>query len=293
MALFAMVAKEGSFTAVAKQQSMALSAVSAAVSQLEEGLGVRLLHRTTRSLRLTEAGSAFYQRCEAMLLEANTANEELHQLHNELAGSITIAAAHLEAETWLFPALQPLLQQHPKLVPHLVISNDFVNLIQQGIDIAIRSTGDLSDSGLVARALTPEQHDVLVASPEYLKRNTPVRSAQDLAEQKIVAFSLFAQSQSIPCFDPQGAEHQIQMQLGAKANTLGACKQLCLMHLGMARLPLSAVEAELKVGSLQLVLANHQFPTYKTYAVTVRRTLHTAKINATIQTLQDFFSNKQ
>ncbi|MGL4766773.1 MAG: LysR family transcriptional regulator [Formosimonas sp.] len=292
MALFAMVVKEGSFTAVSKQQNIATSAVSSAISQLENEIGARLLHRTTRQLRLTEAGAVFLKRCDAMLFEAHAAHDELHQSYGELAGTLTIAVAHLEADTWLLPALKPLLYQHPKLIPHLVVGDGYINLVEHGIDIAIRS-GELTDSSLVARALTSQAlSDVLVATPEYVQRHGLPSVPSDLSQHYIVAFSSFKQAQTIKLTHQNGALHNIQLKLGAKTDTLYTTKQLCLMNLGIARLPYDFVQSEIMSGQLIQLLPSYSMPTYKIYAVTAQRSLQPAKVSAAIQALQDYFALK-
>jgi DNA-binding transcriptional LysR family regulator len=290
MALFAMVAKEGSFTTVSKQQNITTAAISSAISKLEKDIGARLLHRTTRTVRPTDVGFVFLRHCEAMLLEAETAHEQLHHANNELSGTITIAAAHWEADTWLIPALKPLLYQNPNLVPHLVVSDQQVDIVKEGIDIAIRS-GGLKDSALVARALTNHLYNVIVAAPDYLKHHGVPLSAEDLNEHYIVAFTSFTQPQTIQLTHPDGTTYRKLLQLGAKTDTLYTAKQLCMMNFGLARLPFYFVHPEIDSGQLQWILPNYKLPSYKTYAVTAKRTLQSAKTVAVIDALQNYFQS--
>ena len=199
MALFAMVAREGSFTAVAQQQNIATSAISSAVTQLESELGVRLLHRSTRQLSLTDEGAVFLKRCEAMLFEAHSAHEEISQMSGQLAGQLTITASNLEAQSIVLPALAPLLQAHPKLILNLQVDDHQMDLVAHGVDMAIRA-GRMEDSSLIARPLT-QLPELLVAAPSYLAQYGAVERIEDLARHRIIAFEPFAHPSQLNLLD--------------------------------------------------------------------------------------------
>jgi DNA-binding transcriptional LysR family regulator len=284
MALFAMVAQEGSFTAVSKLQNIATSAISSAVTQLEDEIGTRLFHRTTRKLRLSAAGEVFLKRCQAMLFEANTAHEELNLLTGQLVGALTITASLWEAEAWVLPALQPLLQDNPRLTLNLLVQDEQLDLIEHGIDIAIRS-GQLADSSLIARALV-ELPEVIVASPMYLSKNGTPKNADDLSEQRIIAFTPFMQPQQLSLIDGAGKVQIVQLKLGAQANNTQLVKKLCIMGMGVARLPLAMVKDALDDGTLIKILPKYTLPIIKIYAITTRRDMQPAKVIAALTALQ-------
>ena len=286
MALFAMVAEQGSFTAVSQQQNIATSAISAAISQLEAEIGTRLLHRSTRKISLTDAGTVFLTRCQAMLFEANTAHEEIEQMTGQLVGTLTITASQWQADVWILPALAPLLQANPKLILNLLVDDRRLDLIEHHIDIAIRS-GVLLDSNLIARPLAhlPEW---LVAAPNYLAQCGTPQSIGDLNTHRIIAFTPFNQPQHISLVDDSGATKTVQLSIGAQTDSVEVVRQLAIMGLGVARLPQKVVEAELARGELVRILPNYTLPTIKVYAVTSKRDLQPAKVIAVLAALHEF-----
>ncbi len=289
MALFAMVAREGSFTAVAQQQNIATSAISSAVTQLETELGIRLLHRSTRQLSLTDAGTLFLKRCEAMLFEANSAHEEISQMSGQLAGQLTITASNLEAQSLVLPALAPLLRAHPKLLLNLRVDDHQMDLVANGVDMAIRA-GRLADSSLVARPLTglPE---VLVAAPSYVAQYGMVEEIADLAHHRIIAFEPFAQPNQLSLIDERGAQQTVQLSIGAKTDSVEVVRQLACLGVGIARLPRIAVADALRRGELVQVLRAYRLPAIQIYAVTIKRDLQPPKVLAAIEHIQQFIQN--
>lgn len=288
MALFAMVAQEGSFTAVSQQQNIATSAISAAVSQLETEIGTRLFHRSTRKISLTDAGAVFLKRCQAMLLEANTAHEELAQMVGQLVGTLTMTVSQWEADVWVLPALTPLLQANPKLILHLLVDDRRLDMVEHNIDIAIRS-GVLTDSSLIARPLAnlPEW---VVAAPQYLAQNGTPHSVDDLNQHRIIAFTPFNQPQQIKLIDASGMVSTAQLAIGAQTDSVEVVRQLALMGLGIARLPQKVVAEELARGMLVQVLPQYTLPAIKVYAITSKRDLQPAKVIAALAALHDFMA---
>jgi DNA-binding transcriptional LysR family regulator len=286
MALFVRVVKEGSFTVVGHQQGLAISVISTAISQLEADLGVRLLHRSTRKLTLTEAGQVFLRRCEAMLFEAESAYEEVQQLTGKLTGLLTITASLFEAQHWVLPALEPLLQANPKLRLNMLISNYQMDMVVNSIDIAIRA-GGLTDSTLIARPLMtfPE---VLVAAPKYLQTHNLPKSLLELSEHKMIAFLPFNQPQKLTLIDSIGKTHSVQLSVGAKTDSVEIAHQLVLMGAGLARLPRDLVMEDLKQGRLVELLPDYTFAPIKLYAVTLKRDLQPPKVGAALTALQAF-----
>ncbi len=286
MALFAMVAEHGSFTAVAQQQNIATSAISAAITQLEAEIGTRLLHRSTRKISLTDAGMVFLSRCQAMLFEANTAHEELAQMVGQLVGTLTITVSQWQAECWLLPALTPLLQNNPKLNLHLLIGDNRLDLVEHSIDIAIRG-GVLADSGLIARPLAhlPEW---VVAAPRYLRQHGTPQNVADLNQHRIIAFTPFSHPQQLTLIDAQGYSQTAQLVIGAQTDSVEVVRQLAVMGLGVGRLPQKVVETQLARGELMRVLPQHTLPAIKMYAVTSKRDMQPAKVVAALGALHDF-----
>ena len=290
MALFAMVAREGSFTAVAQQQNIATSAISSAVTQLESELGVRLLHRSTRQLSLTDEGAVFLKRCEAMLFEAHSAHEEISQMSGQLAGQLTITASNLEAQSIVLPALAPLLQAHPKLILNLQVDDYQMELVAHGVDMAIRA-GRLEDSSLIARPLT-QLPELLVAAPGYLAQYGATERIEDLARHRIIAFEPFAHPSQLNLLDERGASHSVQLSIGAKTDSVEVVRQLAILGMGIARLPRTAVAEAVQQGKLVQVLGAYRLPAIQIYAVTIKRDLQPPKVLAAIAAIQQFIQSR-
>src|ERR1700761_1881718 len=174
---FAAVARNGSFAAAARELGLAPSSVAKSVARLESDLGTRLFHRTTRSLRLTEEGARLFERC-ASLLDAINALETLVTGGDAgPAGTLRVGAPIGYGTRRIVPVLSRLLAQHPSLDVEMRLSDERVNLVQEGLDAVIR-IGHNEDSALVARQFD-QQHLMLCATPQYIKRHGKVRTVTD------------------------------------------------------------------------------------------------------------------
>ena len=286
MALFALVAKEGSFTRVANQQGIATSAVSAAISQLEAELNAQLLYRSTRKITLTDVGQAFFQRCQMMLNEAESAHETISELTGQLAGQLTLSASLLELQTLIIPALAPLLAAHPKLVLNLQADDRQVDLVAQNIDIAIR-VGQLNNTNVVARPLMVYQ-EVIVAAPLYLHQYGQPKQIEDLRQHRIIGFTPFSQPDVLTFVTAKGQTQSATLTMAAKTNAVGSVMRLCQLGLGLARLPRIAVAEFLQSGELVQVLPTLALPTIQLYAVTLKRDLQPPKVVAAIEAIKTY-----
>lgn len=166
MLLFAAVVREGGFTRAAAQLGITKQTVSERVAKLEERLGVRLLERTTRRLRVTDSGATYYARCAAIATQIDAANDEVRQRQSEPVGLLRVSAPVLYGRRFLAPVVASFMQQHPKARVELVLADRRVDLVAEGLDLAIR-IGGLDDSSLTTRKLG-EGHVYYVASPGYL-----------------------------------------------------------------------------------------------------------------------------
>ena len=165
---FVRTIEAGSFTQAAKQLGLSKSAISRRLSDLEERLGTQLILRTTRSLSLTEAGEALFQRAVGLLADWNEAEADTASESCALAGRIRLAAPLSFGVEYLGPAILDFLERHPDLTFDIDFSDRHIDLISEGIDVAIR-IGQLNDSTLVARKLAPVAM-LAAASPAYLKK---------------------------------------------------------------------------------------------------------------------------
>jgi DNA-binding transcriptional LysR family regulator len=187
MEAFVTVVECGGFTAAATRLRTAKSSVSDTVRALEERLGVRLLERTTRRLRPTEAGRTFYLRCRRLLDEAKAAREEARLLQQSPVGTLRLAAPDSFAERFILPGLAGFLARYPSVDVDLVTAARFVNLVADGFDLAIR-IDPAPDPGLVVRRIGTSRL-VVVAAPAYLETHGAPATLQDLARHSCVCFS--------------------------------------------------------------------------------------------------------
>jgi DNA-binding transcriptional LysR family regulator len=192
IAIFVKVIQAGSFSQAAKLLGMPNSTVSAKISALEKRLGVTLLQRTTRRLRLTEAGEAYFQRSVRALDELQAAENELESSRGEPNGVLRLTAPVDVGHDIVPPLVHRYLEAHPAMEVDLLITNRVVDLVSEAVDLAIRA-GDLKDSRLIARRFDLGYFG-LWASPEYLARNGAPRHLKDLAEHHFLRFSQFANS---------------------------------------------------------------------------------------------------
>ncbi len=188
MAVFVGVVDSGSFSGAAAQLRMSPPAVTRIINALETRLGVRLLNRTTRSLRLTETGSGFLERAREILAEVDAAERAAGGETAVPRGRLTITASATFGRIALFPVARAFAQQEPEVVVSALLLDRVVNLVEEGIDVGVRIS-HLPDSGLIARKVG-EVRRVLLASPAYLaaQGGGPV-TPRDLGDHDIIAFA--------------------------------------------------------------------------------------------------------
>ena len=247
---FVAVAESQGFSAAAKQMNCSTSHVSRQVSRLEARLGSALLARTTRSVSLTEAGQAYYRQCRDLVDGLQQANEQINAQQVQLNGTLRVSAAGPFAERYVVPALIEFAQQHPELTVDIDFNSHKINLIEDGIDFAIRY-GKLEDSGLVARRLLPRPL-MAVASPQYLQQHgTPTHPNQLKAHNCIVSNNNHWQ------FEHDGTALYVKVNGRWKSNNAHAVVNACEQHLGIAYMP--------KINFLQSISSGTLCPVLEPY----------------------------
>ena len=202
LVVFHAVVKHASYVKAAEELSLSASGVSRIVTRIEERLGVRLVQRTTRKLSLTEAGSVFYARTCQVLMDLAEAEAEVQETQLRPRGTLKMSASVVFGQLYVAPLLDQLLSRFPELSVELTLSNRFVDLIEEGLDLAIR-IGSLGDSRLVARRLCTNKR-VLVASPSYLARRGTPKTVEDLRDHDCVVFTGFAKPREWKLNGPDG-----------------------------------------------------------------------------------------
>jgi DNA-binding transcriptional LysR family regulator len=264
VAAFARVVEAGSFSAAARRLRISKSATSAHVQRLEERLGVRLLHRTTRRISLPEAGAAYYRHCARIVAEAESAEQAARALQREPRGMLSISAPDTFGPMHVAPAITEFLARFPGLAIDISLSPRHVDLVQEGLDLAIR-IGTLKDSPLVVRRLAPSRF-VLCAAPAYLKMRGVPRVPDDLLRHACFGVSLM----------PWGDEC---------SNSADILRAAALSGLGIALLPSWAVGDDLRSRALTRILPGCEPPPSAVYAVYPSNRLMSAKVRAFVDHL--------
>lgn len=193
---FAITVKHGGFSAASRATGIEKSRLSRRVAALEKLMGVRLMHRTTRTLVLTDAGERFYVQCQAALESVNNAYESLAELQREPSGIVRVSCTQVVAQSYLAPVLPGFMSTYPKVAVVIDASNRVVNVVEERFDIALQTTTKRDESlGLVSRPLG-QSSPILVASPHYLQRHGHPNSVDELNDfATICALADFAHGQ--------------------------------------------------------------------------------------------------
>ena len=251
IAVFTEVVRKRSFVRAAERLGASVSAVSRTVAGLEARLGVRLLQRTTRSVGLTEAGSTYFNRCETLLAELESAEAEASALGDQLQGRLRISAATGLGMTHLVPALTGFLARHPRLTLDLDLSNRYVDLVEERYDVAIR-VGTLSDARLVARRLGPNRR-LLAASADYLAKHAMPRTPHELLDHACLVLDVGDHPDRWD-LERRGSSESVEVRGPLRSNHAPALHEACRRGVGVALLPAFVLTADFASGQLQPVL---------------------------------------
>jgi DNA-binding transcriptional LysR family regulator len=257
---FAAVVEHGGFSAASRALHVPKSRLSKRVSQLEDGLGVRLLQRTTRKFVVTEAGERFYQHCQAMLAEARAATEDVAALRGEPSGLVRLSCPVSLAQSLLAPLLPAFLARHPQVQLRVLSSNRRVDVIGEGYDIAIRVRDKLdTDAELVARSFGPKRV-VLVASPAFLAEHGEPRSPQDLSTLPVLSSFEHEGEQNWELYDGNCAKTSVPVQPRLVCGEFRVLIDAAMQGVGIAWVPEQTCIEELRDGRLRVVLQDWGLP---------------------------------
>lgn len=263
MAIFAHVVEAGSFTGAAKYLGLPKSTISRKITQLEERLGVRLIQRTTRSLSLTDTGNAYYNQCSRILAEIEEANLAVTQMQTTPTGTLRITAPVLFGSTVLATLVAEFITQHPQLNIDLVLSDQQLDLIQDGIDISFR-VGQLEDSSLIGRYLG-DVRAMLCASPAYLKKHPMPKHPDQLLEHTLMSTPYWQQWHMI---GPNNEDVNLQVNKARIfANDFATLYALTLAGTGIAALPMMVAASAVRSGKLVQVLPEWPFDSAPIHAL--------------------------
>lgn len=286
MAVFARVVEERSFTQAAGALGRSKSAVSKAVSQLEDRLGARLLNRTTRRLSLTEAGTAYYESAARILAEAAEADSAVSALQDEPRGTLRINAPMSFGQRHLAPAIGAFLERYPELRLDITLNDRIIDLVGEGYDVAVRIAA-LPDSSLIAAKLAPNRR-LVCASPDYLARAGTPRHPQDLRRHNCFGYTYQATGNNWRFVGPEGPV-TVRVTGTLSANNGEILKAAMRQGLGLGLVPSFSVTDELKSGELVAVLPDYSDTETSVYAVYPHSRHLSAKVRAFVDFLRDRF----
>lgn len=241
---FARVVEKGSFSAAAVRLGVSKATVSKEIARLEDELGVRLLHRSTRRVALTDVGTALYERCARIAAEVEEAERIASTLQEQPRGTLRVTCSMSFAHRWLSPRLPRFLATYPDVEVDLICSEQIVDLVEQRFDVALRITR-LADSSLIARRLGPSRRRVL-ASPAYLARKGRPAAPPDLAQHQCL---LYSYELSGPDSWRVG-EHTVPVRAVLRSNSGEVLREAAVNGLGLVVLPDFIASDDLVNGTL-------------------------------------------
>ncbi|RFU49303.1 LysR family transcriptional regulator [Paraburkholderia sp. DHOC27] len=264
MDIFVRVVDAGSFSAAARHQNIGQPAVSKAVAQLEEWLGVKLLLRSTRALTPTEAGASFYQRARRAIDEADEAVMAARGTANALSGKLRVSAAVCFARLHIVPRLHEFLEQHPNLNVEMMLDDRNIDLVDEGVDIALRM-GALADSNMTARRLGEARRRV-IGTPEYFSKHGMPKVPSDLLGHRAVIYTRDGGGEDWT-FRKATAEMSVKLQGRVKITATEGIRAAVISNMGLTITSEWAFTPELKSGAVISVLDDWLLPTVNLSAV--------------------------
>jgi DNA-binding transcriptional LysR family regulator len=282
--VFVGVVDAGSFVGAAENLNLSKTAVSRQVADLESALGVRLLHRTTRKLSLTEAGQTFHIRCKSLLAD-------LAQYEGEVAAQAVRATGILKINVpvtfgllHLAPLWPSFMEMHPGVTLDVTLSDRVVDLVEEGYDMAVR-IARLPSSTLISRQLASTRM-VLCASPTYLERNGYPTEPAELRRHRVLSYSLFSMGDQWSFLGPQG-ELSVNVSPVLRTNSGDTCRQAAVQGQGVILQPSFLVADDIRSGALQELMPAYRALSLDICAVYPTRQLVPQKVRVMIDHLAD------
>jgi DNA-binding transcriptional LysR family regulator len=277
--VYVAVAEEEGFAAAARRLQMSPPAVTRAVASLEDTLGVKLLDRTTRYVRATEAGRRYLEDARQVLTGLEAADEAAVGINAEPRGHLAVTGPVLFGRMFVMPGIVEYLEQYPLMEVEAVFLDRSVNLLEEGLDVGVR-IGELPDSSMRALRVGAVRH-VLVAAPRYLERNGSPRVPQDLREHTLIASAAGGFGSGWRFADSVG-EHPLKIDARLTVTSNDAAISAALEGFGIARLLSYQVAVEVAAGRLKILMPEYEPPELPVHIIH-RETRHaSAKVRAFI-----------
>lgn len=289
MRVFSRVAEASSFSRVARELGMTQPTVSKHISSLEERLGVRLISRTTRKLALTEDGRTFYEHCRHINEAVSEAEAAISRRRLTPAGLVRMAVPVAFGRLHVAPRIRRLLDCYPELKVDLIMNDGFVDLVEQGIDFAIR-IGELQDPNLVVRRIGTTVR-VTVGSPDYFARHGEPQSPHDLVRHNCIVYTPLATGNEWH-FDGRDGPVRVRVQGNYRANNSEAVREGVIAGIGIAVSPIWLFRDEITNGLAKVVLRNYEPRRLPIHAVYPSRRFVPTNVRAVVDFLAEEFKTE-
>jgi DNA-binding transcriptional LysR family regulator len=250
---FVRAVEAGSFAQAAERMRLTRSAVGKSIARLEERLGVRLFHRTTRRQSLTEDGQAYYERCVRVLAELDAAAAALETGQREPSGRLRVSVPVMFGRHCVAPVLLQLARKYPGLSVEVSFSDRVVDLIEEGFDLAVR-IGTLADSGSLAARRLGSQRMAICAAPSYLAEHGQPTNVEDLQGHTGIAYGRAGQTAPWPVRDAAGSIREPRIESRLRFDDLQAIADAAVSGAGLAWLPCWLLTPHVRAGELVLVM---------------------------------------
>ncbi len=263
--LFKEIVEQGSFSAAGKRLGIGPSMVSQHIKNLEEELGVTLFHRSTRQLRLTEAGQVYWEGCQQIIKALDNTQEALQNLNDEPSGLLRITADTDYGVDYLIPIIAQFMKRYPKVGVELVLDDANLDFLEHKIDLAIR-LGNLKDSSLRATKLRSTRR-ITCATPEYLAQFPQPQTPRDLQSYQWITLNPLSNSRQLAYQGPDGECISIPTPGHIRTNTGRALLAFLCEGVGITVLPDFMVQSRIESGVLVEVLPQYKLPQAGIYIV--------------------------
>ena len=282
--LFIRVVETGSFSKAADDLGIAQPTATKAVAAIEARLGARLLHRSTRGVTPTEVGALYYEKCKRISSDVEDAENLATLLQSGVGGQIRISTSLAFGRRVMVPLVLRYMRENPGVGIDLLFDDRYVNLVEQGVDVAIRM-GRLADSTLGARYLGKNPW-VMVASTDYLRQNPAPRVPADLAAHNCLIYSSVQGDERWSFTGPTGEEVSVPVAGRLRTNNLSAVLAATRAGMGLAVLPWYVARESVADASLTPLLTDYTLPAQEMHAVYPSPKLVSTKVTSFIAVLQ-------
>ncbi|MEI8704278.1 LysR family transcriptional regulator [Pseudoalteromonas sp. B62] len=287
MKTFLAVVQEGSFSKAADKLDISPQLVSKYISALEDNLHTRLLHRTTRKVSVTEAGNQYYQRCQQVLVDIEDMENSLNNLSENVSGVLSISAPMSFGTKHLAGLLVDFQKQYPNLKLDLRLTDQYVDIVEQGIDIALR-IGVLKNSTLIAKKIAPIRLSVF-ASPDYLERHGMPQTLLDLQSHNYLRYSLSEPTKRL--FGVNELKSELKLESNFVANNGDLLLNTAIAGGGIAMQPTFIAGEALAQGKVVRILQDYEPDPMGLYMVYANRQFLPSKVRAFVDFASDFYGD--